>query len=300
MKRVCCPLCGVDNSVEQYSSTRSEPDIDANTVYRCTSPALAKHGPIERCLDCGMVYANPQPEDTDFMTAYRDVEDPDYLEQSRGRELTYARVLVELDRFVKPPGKLLDIGCYTGVFLKIAAETGWNVEGIEPSEWAACITRRAGPWTVHNCALQEAKLTPASFDIISLWDVIEHLPRPCDALRSCAEILRPGGILALGTHLLDSLAPRLMGTKYPFLMDMHPVHFTHQTISRALVQAGFEVLAITPHRRIVMLAYLLERLGHVVPFSGPLLRLLLRIPKLDDQAVTVRGVGLFNVYARKP
>jgi len=246
-----------------------------------------------------MVYANPQFEAGDLLNAYREVEDPDYLQQRRGRELLFTRLLGALQRFNEPPGRLLDIGCYTGVFLETAAGAGWQVEGIEPSWWAAEIARRAGPWEVQNCSLQEADLVSGTLDVISMWDVIEHLPLPCEALDSCARVLRPGGVLAISTHLLDSLVPRLMGARYPFLMDMHPVHFTHRTIKLALANAGFEVLSIEGHRRAVMLDYLMERLSHVVPFSGPMLRLLLRIPTIWDRSVTVRGVGLFNIFARR-
>jgi len=299
MKHVRCPLCRADNTELKFPATEFEQVVGTNVQFRCTSPTLAQHGLIVRCLECGMIYASPQLEVGDLIHAYREVQDPEYLQQRRSREILFTGLLSEVQRFIEPPGRLLDIGCYTGIFLETAAEAGWNVEGIEPSDWASGIARQAGPWVVQNCSLQDADLVSGTYDVISMWDVIEHLPLPCEALDRCAQALRPGGILALSTHFLDSLVARLMGTRYPFLMDMHPVHFTRRTMRLALANAGFEVLSVNWHWRTVMLDYLLERLSLVIPFSSPVFRLLLRLPTVRDRSVTVGGVGLFNVFARR-
>lgn len=93
-----------------------------------------------------------------------------------------------------PAGRLLDVGCGNGGYLLSMSRLGWTVEGLEPDGAAAEQARRAG-FTVRNAPVAECQLEPASFDVIVLHHVLEHLPDPADALARLARALRPGGRL---------------------------------------------------------------------------------------------------------
>jgi SAM-dependent methyltransferase len=299
--RVKCPLCGTDDFKLRFAARRGSGEAAAAQRYCCTSPFLASYGDIVQCNRCRMLFSNPQPAPAEIYKRYREVVDPLYLEESAAREKTFARQLRRLQRFTAPPGRLLDVGCYTGVFLRLAAAAGWQVTGLELSAWAAAIARRAGVGAVVECELEKAGLEPGSFDVVTFWDVVEHLSDPLAVLRQVHGLLKPGGVVALSTHLVDSAAARLAGRRYPFFMDMHLAHFSRPTLKRLLRESGFAIVAWQRHRRVLHLGYLLERLASLLP--GPALQRgcgwLARRPLLGGRFVAVGFMGLADVYARK-
>jgi 2-polyprenyl-3-methyl-5-hydroxy-6-metoxy-1,4-benzoquinol methylase len=88
---------------------------------------------------------------------------------------------------------MLDVGCYTGVFMKVAAAGGWDVEGVELSSWAAGIARESGFEKVYEKPLEQLALPGEGFDVITLWDVMEHLSHPAEMLKNVFRLLKPGG-----------------------------------------------------------------------------------------------------------
>ena len=114
-------------------------------------------------------------------------------------------------------------------------------------------------------------------------------------------LLRPGGIVALSTHLADSAAARLAGRRYPFFMDMHLVHFSRATLKRLLGECGFEIVAWERHRRVLHAGYLLARFAPLLP--GTVLQRgcgwLARKGFPGRLFVSVGFMGLADVYARK-
>src|SRR5439155_1182863 len=204
------------------------------------------------------------------------------------RELTYRRLLRTLDRAatmhragdpVPWPARgrtagqrLLDAGCAMGFFLNQARADGWEVEGIDPSRWAAEYARREFGLTVHNAPLVKVPLPPASFDVITLWDVVEHLPHPVADLTHLAKALKPGGLFALSTHSIGSLSARLLGPRYPFLMAMHVTHFNRKTIRDLFARAGLRMFKMEPQLRSLRVGYLIKKLGQRLPRTAGALK----------------------------
>ena len=295
---VPCPLCGANHYTTRFPATRKASAPDASH-FCCTNSHLGQHGDIVECLECGMAYNNPQIDAAALTALYRDVEDPRYLEEQAGRRLTFRKSLEQLQQFRRPPGKLLDVGCYTGAFLRGAADAGWEVCGFELSAWAAGMAKASGFPNVYSGELREMPLAPASLDAATLWDVIEHLPAPAETLDDVARFLKPGGLLAISTHLIDSLPARLMGRRYPFFMEMHVVHFSRRTMRRMLEEHHFEPLAFWPHYRVIRAAYFLEKLQSLLPFGKRFFSPLLRQSFWQEQTVTISWSGLSNIFARR-
>lgn len=245
-----------------------------------------------------MLYNNPQPEAKELLSIYKNVEDSRYVKEKPGREYTFKRSLQNIHAFCKPPGKLLDVGCYTGTFMEVSAAEGWEVYGVELSSWAANIARESGFGPVYEGALTQIPFPSHSFDVITLWDVIEHLQRPAIILDEIAHLLKSGGLLALSTHLVDSWPVRVLGTRYPFFMDMHLVHFSRLTLRRMLSECGYEILSITPHQRVIRVRYFLERLNHAIPFGHSVVQWFTKQHWLNDQFIRIGFSGLANVFAR--
>lgn len=295
---VSCPLCGANDYKLRYPATApSERELTAE-YFCCTSHHLSLHGDIVKCNRCGMVYNNPQFSPQLLERMYKEVEDPTYVEETNARTLTFKRSLDQLQAYVQPPGKMLDVGCYSGAFMKVAAGAGWHIEGVELSQWAANIAAGLETGPVYNKPLAQLDPSEHQYDVITMWDVVEHLTHPAQMFQDAFRLLKPGGLLAVSTHLVDSLAVRLMGTRYPFFMDMHVVHFSRATIKQMLEDQGFQLMNIRSHKRILKLGYFLEKLSYKIPLGKSLIKWLSRRQWLSERFIGIGMLGLFNIYAR--
>jgi 2-polyprenyl-3-methyl-5-hydroxy-6-metoxy-1,4-benzoquinol methylase len=301
MEYVTCNLCGSNQTRLVFPGTipdRSQPqDVEA---YRCTSSGYGRHHAIVRCTACGLIYSNPRWDDAELIDSYEAVEDPLYLQEREGRVLTFERHLRPLEQITGPAEgrKLLDVGCYIGVFLEIAARHGWEAWGIEPSQWAAEQARRNGLNVIHG-TLATAELPQASFDVVTLWDVIEHLADPVDEIKRIHRLLKPGGLIVIHTMDIDSLFSRLMGPKWPWLMEMHIYYFSQRTMATMLSKANFHVLRSGPHGRFQTLGYLGTRFTALFGALGRPVEWVFNATSLRQATVPINLGDLFTVYARK-
>jgi 2-polyprenyl-3-methyl-5-hydroxy-6-metoxy-1,4-benzoquinol methylase len=266
----------------------------------CTTALLASYDTVVRCLDCGLFYTNPRASNGEIMAAYGEMADRGFLKERRARELTYRRLLKSLDRVTGGrKGRLLDVGCSMGFFLKEARDAGWQVEGMEPSGWAAEYARSEFGLNVRKGPAASAPVEPASFDAITMWDVVEHLLDPVGDLRRLAVALKPGGVFALSTHSIASVSARLLGRRYPFLMSMHVTHFTSRATARLFEMAGLRQIRIEPHVRFIRVGYLVKKLGPKAPGAAAVLGALAGRLGLTDRHVAIVGLGIFNAYASR-
>jgi ubiquinone/menaquinone biosynthesis C-methylase UbiE len=222
------------------------------------------------------------------------------VEEREGRVLTFEHHLKPLERLSGPPNgrPLLDVGAYTGVFVDIASQHGWDAWGVEPSRWAVEQARSRGLHVVQG-TLKTAHLPPGHFDVVTMWDVIEHLTDPRKALLQVHRLLNPQGLLVVHTIDIESLFARLMGSHWPWLMEMHIYYFSRRTLRALLEKCGYEVLSDKPQGRYLRLGYLMNRVGALVPFlGGPAESLVTRLG-LRGLAVPVNLGDLFTAYARK-
>jgi SAM-dependent methyltransferase len=134
--------------------------------------------------------------------------------------------------------------------------------------------------------------------MVTLWDVIEHLHDPLGELREIFRILRPGGVLGMSTMDAESVFARLAGRHWPWYMRMHFYYFTKDSMVRMIRAAGFDVLVVERHQRVVSLRYFIEKLSNFVPFLSPLGRLV-ALP-FGNIYITVNFGDLMNIYAMKP
>jgi ubiquinone/menaquinone biosynthesis C-methylase UbiE len=305
MIAVSCNLCGRQEyrvrfpaTVPQIALNGAEPDVRA---FRCTSATYGSHPRIVECAHCHFVYANPRWPSDKLIAAYAAVEDETYVAERAGRELTFRRHLRDLERFTGPPNgrTLLDVGAYIGVFVEVAQETGWQATGVEPSAWAAGVGQRRGLRIIEG-TLNAPELRGKQFDVITLWDVIEHLDDPAAELGKVYRLLRPGGLVAVHTMDVDSLAARLMGRRWPWLMDMHLHYFSRRTLGQMLAQADFIPLKVGPQGRYLRLNYLATRLEGLSRAAGWLMSRLVRLLRLGRLAVPVNIGDLITAYAQKP
>jgi len=299
---VACNLCGGEKTRLRFADTRSKSSAPTQwAAFRCTSPDYGIHPPIVECLKCGLVYASPRPTSDVIRQAYAEVEDPLYLEERRGREITFTRHLEAFELKAGAGGgrRLLDVGAYVGVFVECAKNRGWDAVGIEPSAWASGVARQASLEVVQG-DLDSAPFLPASFDAVTMWDVIEHLEDPRRTLGQMFELLRPGGWVAVHTMDLGSLFAKVSGKRWPWLMEMHLYFFTRATLRAMLEQVGFEQVEIEAHGRFIRVSYLLTRIAALAPPIGRMLDVLLRRTRAHKWAIPINLGDLVTATARKP
>jgi len=299
MEYVKCNMCGHDDTRVRFPSTLPEGTPPQNVeAFRCTSPGYGRHHTIVKCQNCGLVYTNPRFTGDEILDSYAAVEDPLYLEERDGRVLTFERHLRPLEKIKAPPGKLVDVGAYTGVFVEIAAQHGWDAYGVEPSQWAVAQARDRGLHMIEG-TLASPELTDATFDVVTMWDVIEHVTDPFGELTQADRLLKPGGLLVVHTMDIDSGFARLMGGRWPWLMEMHIYYFSRRTLKHMLEKAGFTVIRIEPQGRYLRLGYFATRIGGFSPLLGRLLSKLFRVLRVNEMPVPLNFGDLVTAYALK-
>lgn len=219
---------------------------------------------IAKCSGCGVLFTLDRPSDHDLVQLYADgslgggpVDD----EPQDGKEFPFwkqkeqFRILDRLKNLGFRQGRLLDVGCFTGFFLNNARQRGFEVTGVEPYREAVRYVREGLGLPVHHGNLQSAAYAPETFEVVSLLDVLEHLPDPVAELREVFRVLRPGGIVVISTPNADGLIQRVVGMKRKALrqpwcpfnnVPWHLWGFTPRTIARCVEKAGFRTESVEP------------------------------------------------------
>ncbi len=200
-----------------------------------------------------------------------------YLKTFR-RRLAFVRK--HLPAAVREGGaRVLDVGCAAGFFLRVMRAAGHDVRGVELSAAIAQHARAAlGEDRVHVGFLDDVAGRPGfergSFDLVTMWDVVEHVPDPQALLRTVATMLRPGGTLILETQNVASRFAKLLGPRWQHYKHLeHLYHFDPQTVRELLRQGGFDVVTLTPRYggKYVSFEFIVERAARLHPVVSVLL-----------------------------
>ena len=232
-ERVNCPLCGADAPRLMVEG-------------RDLMLGLPGAFPLNECGHCGLVYQSPRPRDPSLFYG------GGYVPHRTGEGSPLARLRAAVQRrqivgYVRANigsgagRRALDVGCATGTFLAALRGDGWDVWGVEPGAEAAAYAReRLGPQIVRGF-VEDVALPARSFHLITLWDVIEHLPNPAATLRHLRGLLAPGGAIMIQTPRWGSFESRLFGACWVGLdPPRHTVVFSGRTLTQMLSACGFE------------------------------------------------------------
>jgi SAM-dependent methyltransferase len=272
LEHVPCNLCGSDKPIVKYPSRRAGAVIVQPNQFRSSGDEPLQD-PLVKCSVCGFEYVTPRLNAAAVMEGYTNAVDETFVSQAKGREATFTRCLSTVQRvWKKAPGRILDVGTANGSFLKIAKDTGWDVAGCEPNRWMC-------RWCEGNYGLRitagtifDGKYGSEEFDVVTLWDVLEHTPDPMATLQECCRVLRPGGLLVVNYPDIGSWIARLMGHKWVFLLSVHYFYFTRQTMKQALERNGLRILRMNPHVQTLELDYILFRSTAYIGIVGTIFR----------------------------
>ena len=213
------------------------------------TPIFMKHGyQFVRCAGCGHVFVAAHIDNDALSRIYaeeffRGRAYSDYVADEVLHRKNFARH-VQLLRSLKPSGRCFEIGCAYGFFLDLARRY-WDVEGVEINADAVAYARERFGLNVHLGDLLDLKTRQRAYDIVAMWDTIEHLREPAAYVRRVAEMLKPGGVLALTTGDVSSITARLQRRGWRLYYPPEHLHyFSRATISRLLTSFGFNILRI--------------------------------------------------------
>ncbi len=262
-----CAACGAASlTVHLHVSGEAGPDGLIPTTDRFGT-ALAD---IVRCARCGHGQLERFPPRAELERAYADAESDDYLAEEAGQRATARATLATLERHVDR-GALLDLGCWVGFLLAEARARGWSTVGVEPSGFASRYARERLGLDVRTAELDSAELSGREFDAVFMGDVLEHLPDPGSALDRTAELLRPGGVLALALPDAGSRLARVMGARWWSVIPTHVHYFTRNSICLLLARRGYRPLLIRTSPKAFTVGYYLRRVSGYSPRLGRLL-----------------------------
>jgi len=210
------------------------------------------------CQDCGLEYVNPRLRSEQVLSAYSNAVDELYAEAGPGRLATFRRGLSLVGKFCPNRGRLLDVGCACGFFVRAAQDAGWEAEGVEPSRWSAEYGREKLGVRIFPGTLREARFPAESFDAVTMWDVLEHTADPLSELKEVHRILKPGGVLVVNYPNVGSLLARLAGRNWWFYLSVHLYYFTPRTLGQLLQRAGFQIRAHRRHTQVLPLGHLIK------------------------------------------
>lgn len=214
---------------------------------------------IMKCSKCGLVFRNiilsPQEISQLYTSNYFTKEQKDYFFQNEEIKIKdFTERIKDIEKNYKKKGKLLDVGCGIGTFLNICQKRSWQVYGEEISEYAVRYAQKKFGLRVLKGNLSEVDLPDNFFDVVTLWDVIDHSEKPSLLLKEIYRILKKDGLVVVQTDMEDSFIYRLAHWIY-FLtagwfknpvVRGHPIHhstfYSLKTLKKTLTSAGFKII----------------------------------------------------------
>ena len=222
------------------------------------------------CKECKTVYLNPRIKNEIILEAYSNAVDPLFYEQNEYRIKTFKnKLLYIIKKFKIQPNKniqILDIGCGGGAFPKAAHELNFSVIGIEPSKWLSEKAKNEYDLDIRTGTLKDYNFPDSYFDIITLWDVIEHLTDPKDIMEESYRILKSNGLLLINYPDYSSFVRKILRYNWPFFLNVHLIYFDKKTIKRFIENNKFKIIKIKPYWQTLQLGYTLKRASEYFSF----------------------------------
>jgi SAM-dependent methyltransferase len=259
-------LCNACGSASIAAHMRVAGEMGSDGLIPTTKEFGTALGDIVRCAECGHMQLDRFPSDEELDAAYADAASDAYVEEEAGQRYSFASVLERIERYAPERGSLLDVGCWVGFLLAEADRRGWSeCVGIEPSTFASEYARDRLGLDVRTEELFTADLEPGHFDVVVLGDVLEHLTQANAALERIAELLRPGGLLALELPDAGSRVARMLGPRWWSVIPTHIHYFTRSSAATMLRRHGYVPLYVATDPKSFTVRYYLDKGGGYLP-----------------------------------
>lgn len=299
LERVPCNLCGADDATvicpARYDHAKYD---DLEQIFKSSGDERLIDQ-LVRCNHCQFVYVNPRLRQEVIVNGYSSGSDELFVSQNAAREVTFHGCLSTLEAASGiRRGRILDVGTAGGAFLHVARQRGWTVAGCELNRWLCRWAKEQYGLELTPGTLMEMGAEAESFDVVTLWDVLEHTTDPQAVLRECHRIVKPGGVVAINYPDYGSFVAKVMGRRWVFLLSVHLSYYTRETMARALKACGFEPFYSKPHWQTLEVGYILTRMEAYVGAPAKLLGTVVRALRLGRLHIPY-WMGQTLVLARK-
>lgn len=207
------------------------------------------------CDKCGLVYTKAQMDveamkefyHDDYFVSTNSVKKgyDDYFTAKRDICNTFSKRMDMIEKYATYPGKLLDVGCAAGFFLEVARGRGWDVHGVDISEVCANFAKKTSGINVKTGLFVNTSFEENSFDLIAMWDYLEHSITPKEDIQHAWNLLKENGLLVIATPDISSIPARVCRTNWIGIkLEEHFYYFTREVLSKALKNVGFDMLKV--------------------------------------------------------
>lgn len=256
------------------------------------------HYRLVKCNTCGLVRSDPiaPPEVLARLYAQSNFN---YADEVANLKLTYGRYLAKLSKYSAQKGALLEIGCGNGFFLEEALAQGYvTARGVEPS---VATVSKANPQVRPHiiCDIMRPELfDPEQFDVICMFQVLDHIHNPGALIDECFRLLKPEGLILCLNHNIEAVSARLLKDRSPIIDIEHTYLYSPTTMSRILSDHNFQIKEVGS----VSNRYTLHYLVRFAPLPITLKRIVLAFLKGTLMGRIPLSVPLGNLYliAQKP
>ncbi len=261
--RAICLLCEGEGFLAYPASTKAEAP---SSSYQITESGFGAHYTIFTCAECGSAF-QPFPGGNEALQRLYASQPLDtvYLSEEAGRRKSFEDIVKRIEALV-PPGSILDIGGGPGLFLAVAKERGWKTSGVELSEASVAAARARFDVEMVQGDLSKVADFPAhAFDVVTAFDVAEHLENPNRLFIEAKRLLKPHGLFVWTTPKYNSWIRRILGRGWYSILPFHLVYFTDESIAHVAATHGFRVRQREHYKRYFSLRYFLYRLSTLLP-----------------------------------
>lgn len=195
----------------------------------------------------------------------------DLEEAGNGEAIRNLRLLRKIEKFRKP-GKLLDIGIGTGLFLKLAKSHRWKLTGIDISHYAVEKVKKELKINVIKQELENAHFKTNSFDVVNMRHTIEHVKYPLRVLGEIYRILKPDGLICIATPNSQGIHTKMYERTWPHWDFKHHLSFFSKDSLRKLVEnCGFEILELSTEELTIYnsIRAIANKIGIPIDFTKP-------------------------------
>lgn len=278
-------------------------------------------GPVVRCGRCGFVYVTPietmkaliaegavtDSQASPLLTSANaaDIkgrwEEPiieSYMREAQFKRENAVEVLQRIEALKPQRGRLLDVGCFCGVFLSVAAERGWDCDGLEPLVGPSIYARSHFNLRVVTDTLRATTFPPNQFDVVTAFQVFEHLIEPDKEIELLLPMLKPGGLLVIEVPNIATPLVNILGTRHRHFVQDHVSFFSAQTLSLLMERYGLRVCQTYYPTRRLSLRHISWWLGH---YGLPHEALMRRLSRSWTETSLSVGLGdIVTVIGQKP
>ncbi len=246
------------------------------------------------CTNCEIIFSEFCKNK--FEDNYRDVIDSQYISQIENKKLYFKNLINKISKYIKDTDDVLEIGSYYGAFGSEIKKKVKSYKGIELSKFASNYANKEFGLNISNenifNYLDESK---KKFDIIFMFDVIEHLDDPKEVIKVCSKNLNKNGRLIISTMNMDSFFAKLTGKHYPWIISQHKFYFTDKSIKKLLNSSNLELNKITNDVRIISLEYLFLKISQKIKYLKFLYKIILKLKFLKNTKIKFSLFDI-NIY----